>query len=55
MNIEKAKEILGGRATWELKQIKKALTLFEGIPFLQSEEEDQRLEAAKTLLKANGR
>ena len=42
MNIKKAKEILGDRATWELQNMKKALSL---TPLLNSPEENERLEA----------
>ena len=48
MDKEKALEIVGNRARWELLQMKKALSTF---PFLNSEEENERLEAVKVLLK----
>lgn len=48
MNKEQALEILGDRAKWELLAMKKAL---ESIPFLNTDEENERLEAVLTLLK----
>lgn len=48
MNIQEAKNILGNRSEWELKNMKKALSMF---PILNSEEENKRLEAVKLLLK----
>ena len=48
MNKEEALNIVGNRAKWELKNMKKALSLF---PILNSPEENQRLEAVKILLK----
>jgi hypothetical protein len=48
MTKEKALEIVGDRAHWELVNIKKALT-FMGA--LNTPEEDERLEAVKVLLK----
>lgn len=48
MSKMKAREILGDRATWELKNMKKALSSF---PILNSEEENERLEAVKVMLK----
>ena len=48
MDIKEAKEILGDRATWELRNMKRAL---EMLPFFNTEEENQRLEAVKVMLK----
>jgi hypothetical protein len=48
MNIREAEEILGNRATWELKNMKKALS---SMPFFNSSEDDKRLEAVKVMLK----
>lgn len=48
MSKTKAREILGDRATWELKNMKKALSSF---PILNTEEENQRLKAVKVILK----
>ena len=48
MNLEEAKEILGDRATWELKNMKRALS---SMPILNTDEDNQRLEAVKVMLK----
>ena len=48
MNIQEAKKILGDRAIWELKNMKRALTALWA---LNTPEENKRLEAVKTLLK----
>jgi len=48
MNLEEAKEILGDRATWELRNMKKALTM---LPILNTDEDNLRLEAVKVMLK----
>jgi hypothetical protein len=48
MSKEKARTILGDRATWELKNMKKALSSF---PILNTKEENERLEAVKVMLK----
>lgn len=50
MTKEKAKEILGDRAIWELRNMRKSLSMFG---FMNTEEEDERLEAVNTLLKQN--
>lgn len=50
MDLQKAKEILGDRATWELKNMKKALSMFV---ILNTPEENERLKAVKVMLKAN--
>ncbi len=48
MDLKTAKEILGDRATWELRNMKKALTM---LPFFNTEEENRRLEAIEVVLK----
>ena len=48
MDKTQAKEILGDRATWELKNMKRALS-FCGA--LNTAEENERLEAVKVMLK----
>jgi hypothetical protein len=48
MDIKEAKEILGDRATWELKNMKRALMM---LPILNTDEDNQRLEAVKVMLK----
>lgn len=48
MTKEQAKTILGDRPEWELKQMKKALSMCE---LLNTPEENERLLAVKTLLK----
>lgn len=48
MDIKEAIEILGDRATWELRAMKKALTIRQ---FLNTEEENRRLEAVGIMLK----
>jgi hypothetical protein len=48
MDKKEALEILGDRSEWELKQMKKALTMCE---MLNDEEENKRLEAVKVMLK----
>jgi hypothetical protein len=48
MSKTEAKEIVGNRATWELRNMKKALSSF---PILNTEEENERLEAVKIVLK----
>jgi len=48
MNLKEAEEILGNRATWELRQMRKALETF---PIMNTEEENERLEAVKILLR----
>lgn len=50
MNYNQAFEILGNRAKWELQNMKKALSTF---PILNTEEENERLEAVKTLLRTH--
>lgn len=48
MSKTEAKEILGDRATWELENMKRALSSF---PILNTAEENKRLEAVKVMLK----
>ena len=48
MNRKEALNLLGDRAIWELRHMKKALSMFE---LLNTPEENQRLEAVKTLLR----
>jgi len=48
MTKQKARQILGNRATWELKNMRKALSM---LSILNTPEEDERLEAVKTMLK----
>ena len=48
MTKQKARQILGDRATWELKNMRKALSM---LSILNTPEEDERLEAVKTMLK----
>jgi len=48
MTKEKVKELLGDRPKWELQNMKKALSIM-GI--FNTEEENQRLEACKVLLR----
>lgn len=48
MDIITAKNILGDRANWELKNMLKALSTFK---ILNTEEEAEQLEAVKVLLK----
>lgn len=50
MTIEKAREILGNRAGYELVHMRKALSTF---PILNTDEENERLEAVKVLLSAS--
>lgn len=48
MSKDQALQILGNRARWELLAIKRALSIHQ---WINTPEENQRLEAAKTLLK----
>lgn len=49
MNLKEAEKIAGeNRATWELSNMKKALSTF---PILNTEEDNKRLEAVKVILK----
>lgn len=49
MNIKEAEETLGNRATFELQNMRKALSMLQ---LLNTPEEDKRLEATKVMLKA---
>jgi hypothetical protein len=53
MDIKEARDIVGNRAEWELRNIVKALGALNGA--LNSEEDNRRLEACKIVLKANGK
>ena len=48
MTIEEAKKIVGNRPKWELKNMVKALSL---MPWMNTPEDEKRLEAGKLLLK----
>ena len=48
MDISEAKKILGDRAKWELKSMKRYLEMLGG--FFNSEEENERLEAVNVIL-----
>ena len=50
MDLQQANNILGHRANWELKKIQKAL---KSLPFFNTPEDNQRLEAVNIVLKAN--
>lgn len=52
MTTQEARAILGDRAHWELIHMKKALSMF---PVMNTDEEKQRLEAVKVLLKPEKR
>lgn len=52
MHITEAEKIVGDAPEWELRAMKRAL---ESMTFLNDEEENRRLEAVKTLLKAKKR
>lgn len=52
MELRKAEELVGDAAVWELRAMKRAL---ESMTFLNDEEENRRLEAVKTLLRAKKR
>lgn len=49
MSIMDAEKILGDRADWELRAMKKALTT---MPLLNTPEENQRLQAVKVMLRS---
>jgi len=49
MNLKEAYAILGDRNTWELRNMKKALSI---MALLNSPEENERLEAVKIMLKS---
>jgi hypothetical protein len=48
MTKERASALLGDRADWELRKMRHALEMF---PILNTEEDNERLEAVKVLLK----
>lgn len=48
MTIKEARELIGNRATWELKVMRRALSNF---PALNTAEENKYLEAVKLLLR----
>jgi len=48
MTKEEALKLVGNRAEWELKAMKKALSM---IQFFNTDEENKRLKAVKILLK----
>ena len=50
--LQEARNRLGDRAEWELRNMKKALSMF---PILNSPEENQRLEDVNTTLKLRNR
>jgi len=49
MDLEKAKRIVGNQATWALKNMVKALKI---LPRLNTPEDNERLKAAKIVLKS---
>jgi hypothetical protein len=49
MTLKQARDILGDRPTWELKNMKKALESLGG--FFNTDEENERLEAVNIVLK----
>ena len=49
MTIEEAKKIVGNQPSWALKNMVKALTM---LPWLNTAEDELRLEAAKVVLKS---
>jgi hypothetical protein len=52
MTTAQAKKILGDRSKWELKNIVRTLSMFRAF---NSPEENERLEAAKVILKLRGK
>ena len=52
MNIQEARKILGDKAIWELKNMKRALTFLGA---LNTPEDNKILEAVKILLKGRGK
>ena len=48
MNLIEAKKIVGNQPTWALKNMVKALNM---LPWLNTDEDKQRLQAAKVVLK----
>ena len=51
MDIIEAKKIVGNQPSWALKNMVKALNM---LPWLNTDEDKQRLEAAKVVLKSRG-
>ena len=49
MSLKEAEDILGNRATWELRNMKKALTMMGG--WFNTPEDNLRLQAVKVVLK----
>lgn len=49
MTVKDAKDLLGDRATWELKAMKKALT---SMPVLNTPAENLKLQAVKVMLRS---
>ena len=49
MTIEEAKKIVGNQPTWALKNMVKALSM---LPWLNTAEDKERLDAAKIILKS---
>jgi hypothetical protein len=49
MTLEKAKRIVGNQATWALRNMVRALKM---LPRLNTPEDEERLEAAKVVLKS---
>lgn len=47
MSVEKARELIGNPAKWELRHMKRALSIMN---LLNTSEENQRLEAVTVLL-----
>jgi hypothetical protein len=48
MDIKEARELIGNRADWELRNMVKALSALNG--FMNSEADNRRLEACKVVL-----
>ncbi len=49
MNLKKAKRIVGNQGTWALKNMVRALKM---LPWLNTPEDKERLDAAKVVLKS---
>jgi len=49
MDLKKARKIVGNQATWALRNMIRALKI---LPRLNTPEDDERLEAAKVVLKS---
>lgn len=52
MTLEQAKKIVGNQPKWALKNMVRALSMFRS---LNTPEENERLEAAKIILKLRGK